>query len=310
MSDNGETFGRVDQVDPLPSLHALHRQGETDTPRAVQLRAQWLRRDQPASTIATELVHLDDRLVVVKATVTLPTGAATSCHAAEDVGPETPRGAAVERAESRALSGALDRLGYALEPLAEADASETVEASEAPATQDAPPSTPPESEERVSPSPATSPRPVSEPPSGHERWSPSSRATSPSDEGARPHVVDALRRMRRPEGPDVPERPAATPPVERPSATSPAPDRSDRPDSRRPPITLRPRNQPSPAATSASENDEAPLEDFSWSAFWKWARQRGYTSHDELGRAIGRPTQNLTPGQIRAALRDAGATED
>ena len=313
MSDSGESYGRADQIDPLPSLRALHQQGERETPRAVHLRVQWLRREQPETTITTELVHLDDRVAVVKATVTLPTGAASTCLAAEDFGPDDDRGAAIELAESHALGRALERLGYALTPLA-APAEADTDAADS--VTDARPATPADANERLAsatpPAPATQPD-AAEPTGGpwfssrQASSSPAGSTGSPNDDAARPQVVDALRRMRRSDGPDVPERPTAGSP-ERPDRA----DRPERSDSRRPPITLRPRGQstqPAPAPAS-TEGDEAPLEDFSWSAFWKWARQRGFTSHDELGRAIGRPTQSLTPGQIRTALRDAGAVQD
>ncbi len=314
MSDNGESYGRADQIDPLPSLRALHQQGESETLRAVHLRVQWLRREQPETTIATDLVHLDDRVAVVKATVTLPTGAAGSSLAAEDFGSDDDRGAAVELAESHALSRALERLGYALAPLAAPADTDTDAATAVP---DALAAIPADAEDR--PASASPPAPATQPdaaePAGR-RWSSSRQPTSssassvstPSDDATRPQVVDALRRMRPPDGPDVAERPTAGSPERLDRA-----DRPERPDSRRPPITLRPRGQkgqPAPAPASSAEGDEAPLEDFSWSAFWKWARQRGFTSHDELGRAIGRPTQSLTPGQIRTALREAGAVQD
>lgn len=329
MSDNGEAFARGEGADPLASLRALARQGEMDSPRALRLRVQWLRREQPEVTVATELSHLDARLVVVRATVTLPTGAAASCLAAEDIGPDASPGVAVERAETRALSGALDRAGYTVEsdvqPALQPAVEPETQASEPPERLPSPAAdgddwvsttTPPPVSTPASSNPPT---PMGEPASDRGRWSSASsspttpRPAPPTDDAARPQVVDALRRVRRPESPDVPERTAPT----TAGAGSDHPE-SHRTDSRRPPITLRPRNQPNqptqPAqrtpTTSAPEGEEAPLEDFSWSAFWKWARARGYTSHDELGRAIGRPTQNLTPGQIRTALREAGQVED
>ncbi len=304
MSDDGGTLQRVDQVDPLPLLRAFHRDGEIDSPRAVLPRVQWVRREHPETTIATELAHLDDRLVVVKATVTLPTGAAASDHAAEARPPDDDPGAAIELAETRAIGRALDLLGYALVAV-EAEARDAGQRSDTASISPVPAATSPAPRE-ISPSEPPEPPELSTPTSG--RWSTTTRDPRPVDGGGRPPVVDAVRRIRRPEQPDVPERATPTP-VEPPAEP-------ERQGPQRPPITLRPRSPtvPSapgngPAASGSDSDEEPPLEDYSWSAFWRWARQHGYSSHNDLERAIGRPTQGLTPGQIRTALRDAGIGE-
>lgn len=297
MSDNGDTIERADRVDPLPSLHALHRRGEMDTARAVLLRVQWARRDHPETILTTELAHLDDRLVVVKAAVTLPTGTSATGHAAEQPGTDDDRGAAVERAETRAIGRALDLLGYTL---VDAESASSV---------------PDQQQDTAGESPAE-PTPLDTSPSGRSettggRWSTPSREPRPVDGGPRPPVVDALRRIRRPEPPDVPDQ--------APPETAEPPSAPDRQGGRRPPITLRPRSQGSQGAqnsptggspaSATDDADEPPLEDYSWNAFWRWARQRGYSSHEDLAQAIGRPTQGLTPAQIRTALREAGVED-
>lgn len=336
MSDDGEPFERVDGdgvSDPRASLRALAEQGETDSPRAVRLRVGWLRREQAEATVATELSHLDERLAVVSATVTLPSGTAASCLAAEDIGPDASPALAVEQAEHRALSGALDRVGYsvgadvvsAAEPQSTATLEATTEADGVSEQRSEPG---PDGDDWVSATstPPSPPTPLTDPGRGDGsgdrdsgRWSSSPRPVPPND---RPQVVDALRRVRPTESSEAPVAPNVP---ERAGQGSERSERSEgqshRTDTRRPPITLRPRNQPTQpsqppqrtpdvTSTTAPDGDDVPLEDFSWSAFWKWARARGFTSHDELGRAIGRPTQNLTPGQIRAALREAGRVED
>jgi hypothetical protein len=90
-------------------------------------------------------------------------------------------------------------------------------------------------------------------------------------------------------------------------------------DSRPAPIASdsRPNNQPTsrpprPAEPpkSARETPQAPrqvnetavLEDYSWNAFWQWARSQGYMSKDDLDRAIGRSTTGMNPAQIRDLL--------
>ncbi|CAN5679446.1 hypothetical protein BH23CHL4_BH23CHL4_01950 [soil metagenome] len=59
------------------------------------------------------------------------------------------------------------------------------------------------------------------------------------------------------------------------------------------------RNEAPPTA-NVSENPS--LEDYSWNAFWQWARSQGHTSKDDLDRAIGRSTAGMNPAQIRDLL--------
>jgi hypothetical protein len=87
---------RPDEIDQQPSA-----QGTID-----ELRR--LRAEHPDAQIATELIRLDDAIVVIRASITLPNaGSATGFGATSSGGP-----AAVETAETRALSRALALLGY------------------------------------------------------------------------------------------------------------------------------------------------------------------------------------------------------
>lgn len=54
-------------------------------------------------------------------------------------------------------------------------------------------------------------------------------------------------------------------------------------------------------ATSAKE--DPPLEDYSWSAFWTWAKGQGYSTKDDVERAIGKSMNGMSPADVRKALR-------
>ncbi len=53
-----------------------------------------------------------------------------------------------------------------------------------------------------------------------------------------------------------------------------------------------------PSATEA----EPPLEDYSWTAFWKWAREQGYESKGGIEAFIGCPMNNLNPAEVRQLI--------
>lgn len=79
------------------------------------LRLMWLRQDHPAAAVSTEPVHLDETTIVIRATIAMPQGGQGSGLAAATVVDFAEWAAAVERAETNAISRALDTLGYVLE---------------------------------------------------------------------------------------------------------------------------------------------------------------------------------------------------
>jgi hypothetical protein len=79
------------------------------------------------------------------------------------------------------------------------------------------------------------------------------------------------------------------------------------------PVAL-PRRDERPAKLSATKNqsvDEAPaatpspvvadqeLVDYSWSAFWPWARERGLNGPREIENLIGQQVAGLSPAELR-----------
>jgi len=89
-----------------------------------------------------------------------------------------------------------------------------------------------------------------------------------------------------PDALDIPEEPPAKAPAEpeKPSAAVPEPDRR-------------------PAAEAT---DDPPLEDYTWTHFWRWARGHNLTTKGQVEQRIGRPLDNLTPADVRVALQATG----
>ncbi len=86
--------------------------------------------------------------------------------------------------------------------------------------------------------------------------------------------------------PSPPTRPVPLPRREPSAEQRPAPKVEAQPP-------LNPINAPSPA-TSDPE-----LVDYSWSAFWPWARERGLNGPKAIEALIGRPVAGLSPAELR-----------
>lgn len=93
------------------STHRHQAETELD-PDAARLRQRLreLRSRYPGVVLATELTHIHDDQVVVRATVTVPDGPSVSAHAAEPTDSSGLLDGALELAELRATTRALDLL--------------------------------------------------------------------------------------------------------------------------------------------------------------------------------------------------------
>jgi hypothetical protein len=72
------------------------------------------------------------------------------------------------------------------------------------------------------------------------------------------------------------------------------------------PVEVLTSTPPPPPELDAAPDDDAdpPLEDYSWTAFWRWARKHGYESKVEVETLIGESiTSASSPAHIRNALR-------
>lgn len=280
----------------------------------VLLRLLVFRRSHPNAIVRTHLERFDDGQVVVQAEIILASGAATSAHAIAEGGV-----AGIEQAEHRALGRALEFLGEAIlvsvttqddapdvpqddrhtkASLAHIDTpadvtldldawddDDTFVGDDATPSREADPEPEPL---REIPPPRFSSTPPRERPNSRDRDLRPHRETqeSPPDEeqdpAPPPAVVDAVRRANlRRHGVGHGER----------SQVEPAPDFQE----------------PAPIASSYPESgqDDAPLENYSWTAFWRVARPQGLDKI-KVEQIIGEPITPLTPLQVREKLKAAG----
>ena len=246
--------------DPRSALRALIERGAGTSVAATMLRLLLLRQEHPDAVIATEALRVQDDVVVIRATIALPTGAAGSGISAEHVADPREWAAAVERTQTHAIARALDTLGDALEAAtgrAPADGALPLQATREPVTAAAPDAMPQPEPEADRPA---------EPPPGRVTAPPAAHGAPAAPEAETPPVIDALRRANR-------------------RATSMA--------------------APDPAASPAGAEDDAPLADYSWTAFWTRARELGLNK-PAIEERIGRPIQGLSPLQLREALEQTG----
>lgn len=143
--------------------------------------------------------------------------------------------------------------------------------------------------------PDSEPRPKPEPIRQSER--PKATPVAPVDLEDPPAVVDALRRAAR-------SQPRAIRAVEQ-SESDEAPVRSATGDVRFTVPTPFPQRSQSEDGGSES-TDDVPLEDYSWTAFWRWAREKGLMRKVDIEQRIGRSIDELSPAQIRIALQETG----
>jgi hypothetical protein len=94
-----------------------------------------------------------------------------------------------------------------------------------------------------------------------------------------------------------------TPPTARPIAL---PRRDEIPRTLPEAKSERPRVAP-PAPSPSPEATDAELVDYSWSAFWPWARERGLNGPKEIENLIGRPVAGLSPAELRDFILAADA---
>lgn len=112
-----------------------------------------------------------------------------------------------------------------------------------------------------------------------------------------PAVVDALRRAAR-------SAPRSIRPVDVPEQDEPAP-RSPSGDVRFTVPTPFPQRSQGDDGSDEGTAD-IPSEDYSWTSFWRWAREKGLMRKIDIEQRIGRSIDDMNPAQIRLALRDAG----
>jgi hypothetical protein len=278
-------------IDVVATLRQLRDQDAGDSPQATMLRIIWLRQAFPNASIATEPIRIEPDLVVIQATVTVPDGAASSGIAAELASDHDSLAIAVEYAETRAIGRALDVLGLILPP-----------------QNDARP--------RAVPDPIRTREPVPVPDREPERPRPHpepvmSGNDEDDDEDVPPPVVDALRRAARTSQPGSPPQPRSIRPVDAGEESGPPDQPAPRQQQQSGDVRFTvPTPFPQRPASPESDNDDAtgdpPLEDYSWTAFWRWAREKGMMRKIDIEQRIGKSVDNMNPAEIRLALSEAG----
>jgi hypothetical protein len=64
-----------------------------------------------------------------------------------------------------------------------------------------------------------------------------------------------------------------------------------------------------PAPPAPAQEDDPPLEDFSWTAFWNWARKLGYQNKPAVEELLGHSITDMSPARVRVLLREKVGVE-
>jgi hypothetical protein len=274
LREDGPAARAGSGFDPTPYFRQLRGRGGQDY-LDVKWRLLWLRREHPDAEIVTEHVQIDPTLAIFKATVTIPTGGKATGY-----GSETAADFAdfIEKAETKAIGRALNALGYGAQ-FGERNGEEGELSAVAGAAMTR------HTEPGVRPAPAFPPV-----------------APAASAAGM---PVDAAEAVEAPAAPIdfVAGRDRAA------GQRAAAPARPDAASGRTRAATPRPEPAASAEPAALSGDEEPELAEYSWSAFWPWARGLGLNGPGPVEGLIGRPTAGLTPAELRdlilAARNDA-----
>ncbi|MGN6483890.1 MAG: hypothetical protein ACTHMX_05750 [Thermomicrobiales bacterium] len=306
------------EFDPATALVAAATAEDGSVEEIVLLRLLVLRRAHPDAIVRTHLERVEDDQVVLRAEVTLSTGASASAYATAGGGV-----ASIERTEHRALGRALDALGEAvlvdisrkgdesLAPAPEAvgrdDSSDAIilpdldddtwedeeePAFDPPTATSSPHAPEPEPERDLPPSRFSPPPPPGRATPRPEPDYPESPPSRPAGTTPPPPaVVDAVRRANL-------RRHGTAPQADRTPIESDAPEEIDA-------TTASPSSPSRHLDDVTTEPDEPPLENYSWTAFWRVARPLGLDKM-KVEQIIGTPITSLTPLQVRERLQAEG----
>jgi hypothetical protein len=328
--------------DPRRHLRRVHLQGQTVDYLDVKWRLVWLRTEQPEAQISTEHVEITPERAVFRATVTIPGGgSATGYGSGADVEAAESAALgrallALGFGTAYAPDHMLDAVPASAPTPGAAPAATT--ASNPPAARTPTPAAPGDLPAGVTVGPggaralppklaaifaqaqpivdeaAEEPAPPPAPAAPDEGAAPPAADDAPAPEAAaRPSAV----RERPPAPAAAPARQTAAgpPPPAMPAVRRGEPPARDLPSS----LGQRSSTTPPPApvtrsvlgrsAASADDDadaepsdDEAGQADNDWSAFWPWARSRGFFNRDDIEKAIGQPIRNRTPREIRTLI--------
>lgn len=294
IREDGPAGGRRGTpFDPTPHIQQLRGRGGSQDYLGVRWSLVWLRKEHPDAQIVTEHVQIDGTIAIFKATVTLPTGGVATGYGSETA---SDFGDYIEKAETKAIGRALRALGFGATNSEGGDESEPVPA---PSPQRRSGST---GAARQQPTPID--RSASERPAASSRPAPAERQAT--DERPAPAAEPLASRPTPDSAPSGRSRPTAamtqTAPDAAPRRTAPPVDAATPPR-----ITPEPAPAPSSApppgvSRSARVTEDADLADYSWSAFWPWARSIGLLDKKSIEDLIGRSTDGLLPAELRGLI--------
>jgi hypothetical protein len=267
-SDERVAGGETTPFDPSRYMRQLRGRGGSQDYLDVKFRLLWLRREHPDAEILTEHVRIDDTTAIFKATVTIPGGGKATGYGSETA---ADFGDFIEKAETKAIGRALNALGYGAQ-FAEGDED----------TQPAPSMPPARRQTAPTPPPASAKPPLvaadTTPPAAQRRPAASPTPLTQRATSARPAApIDITSAGRERPGPE-PKSPA------RPAAEASA--------------------RPAQPAADTSTESEPPLEDYSWTAFWRWARPLGFENRGAIEALIGASITNMNPAQVRDLIKE------
>jgi len=240
-----------------------------------------LRREHPNAEIVTEHIRIEDGFAVFKATISIPGGGKATGHGSEYNGDLSDY---VEQAENKAIGRALSALGYGSQ-FAEDDRIVAIDQEVVPIVVAA----------KHDPGPRPDVEPIAAEPDEADK--PAARVSPRRDE--QPATPTPIPNRTAPERRQT-NAPARPTPVEigtareRPVSTPPTPFPSQ--------STTSSSSQLASSSSTADPIEQPPLEDYSWTAFWKWAREQGYESKGGIEAFIGRQMNNLSPLEVRQLI--------
>lgn len=303
------------KFDPTRHLRQLRGRGGNTDYLDVKWRLVWLRSEHPDAQIATEHVTITSDMAIFKAQVTIPGGGSATGYGSETSKDFTDF---IEKAETKALGRALIALGYGTPYAQDFGEDEVVETTPSVRAVPAGPDAPRPERPSAAPQAALAPRPSVAPQSPRPEPIPADtrRAALPRPlREVEEHAPEPLAAAPRREAPEPRREP--TPPApfdDEPTPVRPLPPRPT-------PVQTAPRPAPRPAApvpapapvpTPAPSFTREPLEEedeaidlanYGWTEFWSWARARGFNDRKSLDAVVGRPTNGMTPLEIRKQIQ-------
>lgn len=301
MSEQDAGAGGGATFDPTRYLRQLRGRGGNADYLDVKWRLVWLRSEHPDAQIVTDHVTITSDMAIFKAQVAVPGGGSATGY-----GSETAKdfGDFIEKAETKALGRALIALGYGTQFAQEFGEDDNADVATPVRAIPPHPEAPRAERPSAAPQAAVAPRPAIAPSSPRQEAIPADiRRTSaprPLRETDNPAPTAAEPRRELPEPSPYLDQLSAEEKAEPARPTPPRPA----------PLQTAPRPAPRPSPTPPvftreplEEEEAIDLANYGWTEFWSWARARGFNDRKSLDAIVGRPTNGMTPLEIRKQIQ-------